>query len=125
MSSARHTKEKNLNQIIEDCKNGKATRKLVDDNAIRCLASDLLALMNIFDSMFGSERGSLMNSIHTNANDTCLTKAENDSILAENNEAKVGVIKPGVSDSEAKRRLAELIMDLPSLVGITNHSRRT
>ncbi|KAK8392438.1 hypothetical protein O3P69_014655 [Scylla paramamosain] len=100
MLSARHTKEKNLNQIIEDCKNGKATRKSIDDNAVRCY---LMALMKIFDSMFGLERGSLMNSIHTNASDARLTKAENDSILAENNEAKVIVIKPGASDSEAKR----------------------
>nr|BDT63180.1 MAG: wsv037-like protein [Hemigrapsus takanoi nimavirus]GBG35373.1 wsv037-like protein [Hemigrapsus takanoi nimavirus] len=119
MLSARQTKRKNLQQILEDCKNGKATKKSIDDNAVRCY---LLALMNIFDSVFGLERGSLMNSIHTNASDVCLTKAENDSILAENNEAKVGVIKPSASDSEAKRRLAELIMDPPSLVGITDHT---
>ena len=119
MLSARQTKEKNLQQILEDCKNGKATKKSIDDNAVRCY---LLALMNIFDSVFGLERGSLMNSIHTNASGACLTKAENDSILAENNEAKVGVIKPSSSDSEAKLRLAELIMDPPSLVGITDHT---
>ena len=63
-----------------------------------------------------------MNSIHTNASGVCLTKAENDSILAENNESNVGVIKPSASDSEAKRRLTELIMDPPSLVGITDHT---
>lgn len=119
MLSSRQTKEKNLQRILEDCKNGKATKKSIDDNAVRCY---LLALMNIFDSVFGLERGSIMNSIHTNASDACLTKAENDSILAENNEAKVGVIRPSVSDSEAKRRLAELIMDPPSLVGITDHT---
>ena len=119
MLSARQTKEKNLQQILEDCKNGKATKKLIDDNAVRCY---LLALMNIFDSVFGLERGSLMNSIHTNASGAYLSKAENDSILAENNEAKVGVIKPSPSDSEAKHRLAELIMDPPSLVGITDHT---
>ena len=119
MLSARQTKEKNLQRILEDCKNGKATKKSIDDNAVRCY---LLALMNIFDSVFGLERGSIMNSVHTNASDACLTRAENDSILAENNEAKVGVIKASVSDSEAKRRLAELIMDPPSLVGITDHT---
>ena len=121
MLSARQTKEKSLQQILDDCKNGKAAKKSIDDNAVRCY---LLALMNIFDSVFGLEKGSLMNSIHTNASDVCLTKAENDSILAENNEAKVGVIKPSASasDSDAKQRLAELIMDPPSLVGITDHT---
>lgn len=117
--SARQTKNKNLEQVLEDCKNGKATNKSIGDHAVRCY---LLALMNIFDGVFGLEKGSLMNSIHTNASAACLSKAENDSILAENNEAKVGVIKPSASDSEAKRRLAELIMDPPSLVGITDHT---
>ena len=120
MLSARQTKERNFQQILEDCKNGKATtKKSINDNAVRCY---LLAMMNIFDGIFGLKRGSLMNSIHTNASDAHLTKAENDSILAENNEARVGVIKPSVSDSEAQRRLAELIMDPPSLVGITDHT---
>ena len=50
MLSARQTKEKKLQQILEDCKNGKANKKSIDDNAVRCYP---LALMNIFGSVFG------------------------------------------------------------------------
>lgn len=119
--SARQTKTtRTAAQVLEDCKNYTASKKAVDENAVRCF---LLGMMNILDSVFKFKNGSMINSICANSSGIFRDKAEEQALLAESNEATVGVsLSSAATVKDAKTRLAELIMDPPSLVGITDHT---
>lgn len=120
--SARQTKTtRTAAQVLEDCKNYTASKKDVNEHIVRCF---LLGMMNILDTVFNMKNGSMLNSICANSSGVYRDKAEEQAILAESNESKVdaALSSPSITNKDANTRLAELIMDPPSLVGITDHT---
>lgn len=129
----------NCQRILLDCKEGRSSTRSTEGISATFY---LRFLMNIFDKVFGLKMGSILNSIHTNVScegngvfnpgKTISSRQalENDSILTENNEGAVHIgdgscreIRMDLNNPEhVKARFAELILDPPSLVGITDRT---